>query len=195
MVVQIIIDSYNAEKKIIGDKKPFEEFYNFFCGTLFARYGSVTFKTGRIGFNGQSGMMHCLNALDANSPVFLLDSVERPVRPRNNKKKIVDPRKIRLKLIEEIKTKHKATPRIVWVPYERFEGIWGRDKVKKKKKECKKKLQDCQEKGADTTTNPDNHRFFRIATESLVVDMIAYAEMLFEAKWERGGRKKVSLKE
>ena len=129
-------------------------------------------------------MKHCLNALGANSPVFLIDSGMRPVRPTNN---IID----RDKLLQEVKKQHKAIPRIVWVTEERFEAIWG-DRAEEKKKECDEKLKEVEALGADVS-NPDGYRFFRIATESRDVDMIAYAQMLFQTNWEEDTKEHVHL--
>ena len=172
--LQIIIDTYNVETKTIGEKKAFGAFFDTFCRNLFSRFVSVTFKTGRTKIGGQSGLVHCLNALGAHSPVFLLDSVERPELSR------VAPIE---EVIKEVKAKHKAIPRIVWVTEQRFHAIWG-SKAQEKKLELADRKRELERLGADMS-NPDGHTFFRVATESLVIDMIAYADMLFRPTHEQ----------
>ena len=172
--LQIIIDTYNVETKTIGEKKAFGAFFDTFCRNLFSRFVSVTFKTGRTKIGGQSGLVHCLNALGAHSPVFLLDSVERPELSR------LAPIE---EVIKEVKAKHKAIPRIVWVTEQRFHAIWG-SKAQEKKLELADRKRELERLGADMS-NPDGHTFFRVATESLVIDMIAYADMLFRPTHEQ----------
>ena len=187
--LQIVIDTYDVETKTIGITEPFSDFFDTFCGVLFSRYGSVTFKTGRVRYGTESCLTHCINASGGPGVVFLLDSVMRPVRPNNNTN--ID----RDKLLQDVKMTHKAIPRVVWVTEERFEAIWG-DMAEEKKQECtQEKLSELARLGADVS-NPCGHKFFRVATESLPVDMIAYAVMLFEACWktvEKKGQECVSL--
>ena len=183
--LQIIIDTYNVETKTIGEKKAFGAFYDTFCRNLFSRFVSVTFKTGRTKIGGQSGLVHCLNALGANSPVFLLDSVERPELSRVAPIERAELSRVAPieEVIKEVKAKHKAIPRIVWVTEQRFHAIWG-SKAQEKKLELADRKRELERLGAGMS-NPDGHTFFRVATESLVIDMIAYADMLFRPTHEQ----------